>query len=172
VLAGGLVGLRLAGSPAYTEGEQVELSSLEDEFRWSVEARFVRQEREVAFFEPASGWYREERRATPRYPTRLAVTIVAPGEAYLARGTALDMSEGGMKVAVPEEPAGKNLRILMPEADGVSLPCHVVGISYGDTGVELHLAYMELTDDNWRFVRRRVADLRVIAERGRDLLAS
>jgi hypothetical protein len=82
------------------------------------------------------------------------------------------MSEGGMKVAVPEEPAGKNLRILMPEADGVSLPCHVVGISYGDTGVELHLAYMELTDDNWRFVRRRVADLRVIAERGRDLLAS
>jgi hypothetical protein len=102
----GAIGLRLAGSPHYADGDKVELTSLEDEYKWTAEAAFVGDEREVAFFRATSGWYCEERRASPRYATHIAVTVVAASEAYLARGTALDLSEGGMNVAVPEEPEG------------------------------------------------------------------
>jgi len=168
----GAIGLRLAGSPHYAEGDHVELTSLENEYKWTAEAAFAGEQREVIFFKATSSWYCEERRSSARYPTHMAVTVVAPSEAYLARGTALDLSEGGMKVAVPEEPAGKDVRVVLTETDGLSLPCHIVGISYGDDGVQLHLAFGELPVDASRFVQRRLADLKVIAERGRNLLGN
>jgi hypothetical protein len=169
--SGRAVGLRIAGAPNYAEGERVVIVDLETSPPWAVDAAFSGHDREVALFVPLTAWY--QRRARPRYLTRTAVTLVIPGTAYMERGVTLDISEGGLRVLVPEEPTGQAVKVLIKGGpDVVPLYCRIVRTAYCDEGVEVHLSFAELTAASRKFVHRRVEDLRQIAEQGRDLLAS
>jgi hypothetical protein len=168
-----LIGVRLAGIPRYASGEETTIVNDHEGRQWAVEALFTGADGITAYFRTLTAWYRLERRSSPRYRTHITVTVVSQSDAYLERGTALDMSEGGLRVLVPEEPMrSRTVDVVFPyRDDSLSLPCHVVRTTICDQGVELHLAFRELTHWQADFVHKRIKALSIITEEGRDLLA-
>lgn len=165
------IGVRLAGSPGYSDDERVVLVDFSEDTPWAADATFVVQSGGAAYFRRTASWYRYESSGAAGCKTNIRVTVTSLSGAYLERGIAIEMSECGLRIFVPSEPEDRELRVLMPgERDGITLPCRLLGTSYRDDGVELRVAFHELDLPQSRYVTRLTNELRIVAERGRNLI--
>ncbi len=139
-------------------GEEVALIAGEPGARFVSLGRLLQARANVASFEVVAPWKPLDLRATPRYPTRIAVEVRSVLGQSRQPGTIIDISLGGMAVEVATKPGGREVAIVTRlAAYSATLPCEIVGTSRGQDSTTLHLKFGELTAAQRAFVRNLVA---------------
>jgi hypothetical protein len=122
---------------------------------------WVRSQGDIAAFQLTGAFQPFDARKTQRVPADLSAEVRSVIGNSRQRGTVMDVSIGGLAVAVPTKPGGRSLEVVV-SANGFSaaLPCETVGVSPMEDYVILHLRFDELTASRQAFVRQLVTAAR------------
>jgi hypothetical protein len=112
-------------------------------------------------------------RSNPRYPTELRCEVRSVLGGSRQQGTVLDVSLGGLCVAVPAKPGGREVEIQVDSGGfAARLPCELMGTRADGERTLLNLRFRELTPVQLAFVRNLVASLQRAFEAAQARLAS
>lgn len=121
----------------------------------------LRSQGDACAFQLTSAFQPFDARKIERVPTSLSVEVRSVIGNSRQRGTMVDLSTGGLAVALPAKPGGRAIEVFVT-ANGFSaaLPCETVGVTPQDEGVILHLRFEELSPPRQAFVRLLVSTAR------------
>ena len=156
------------GRPCSANGHAIDeaerfVISLEDDVDWfPAEALYVARgsgaHREVAVAHVAetrgptlvaellAPWRRYDRRQDRRHAARLKTTVAEQGSVVAQGGKILNLSLGGVRVALSTPPSGRFVEVTLAALDySASLRCEVVSIKPAADGVEVRLRFLEVS---------------------------
>ncbi len=122
---------------------------------------FVASRNEVAAFRLTTHWRPLDLRKDRRYPVDLQVEVRSVLGTSRQPGRLLDISMGGLAVAVESRPGGSQLEVsLWNGGYAASVPCELVRPTPAPDGrTVLHLRFRELTPPQHAFIRQFIASL-------------
>lgn len=118
-----------------------------------------------------SPWRFIERRLFPRFETSMRVQVTSANGANFIDGRVLDMSSGGMRLAMDRTIEGA-IDVVVHGRDGIRIPCDVIASKRAGREFEVRARFQNLTAGQRRFVADIVSALQSLSENGRNLLAS
>ncbi len=122
---------------------------------------FVAAKNDVAAFRLTTHWRPLDLRKDRRYPADLQVEVRSVLGTSRQPGRLVDISMGGLAVAVETRPGGSQLEVsLWNRGYSASVPCELVRATPAANGhTVLHLRFRELTPPQQAFVRQFIASL-------------
>lgn len=124
-------------------------------------AAFVRVHGGAHIFRLLGEWRPFDVRASKRFRVDLPAQVTALLGGARHEGRVMDVSAGGMAVAVQTSPVGRDLEVaLVFDGYGAHLPCRLVGAELWRSGQLLHLQFAALTIAQQAFIRNLLALLR------------
>lgn len=162
-------GTMLAGRfecpPAWDAGHDVILVTSAAGVRRVAAAEIARVRGPVAVFRLSTPWRRFDGRANPRYAAGLKVEVRSMLGQMRQEGTVLDISLGGMAVAVATKPAGRQVEVIASSGPfGATLAAEVLANDAVNEQVILRLRFSDLSSSARSFVRNLVESARLAAE--------
>jgi hypothetical protein len=121
-------------------------------------ARFGGSQNGVTAFRLKSQFRSFDARSSTRVPMEIDAEVRSVLGSSRQRGVVLDVSPGGMAVAVATRPGGRAVEVLLA-ANGyaASLPCETVGVTQQEESAILHLRFEALSAPQQAFVRQLIA---------------
>lgn len=115
---------------------------------------WLRSQGDTAAFQLTGAFQPFDARKIQRVPSNFVAEVRSVIGSSRQAGTVVDVSTGGLAVAVPTKPGGRSLEVVV-SANGFSaaLPCDAVGVDPKEDYVILHLRFGELTASRQAFVR-------------------
>ncbi len=149
---------RLPAGPAFQPSEPLLLISGAVGSRMVAKARFAGAQGDVVAFQLTTEFQPFDVRRANRVPVQLTAEVRSVLGSSRQQGAILDVSTGGLAVAVATRPGGRAIEILVT-ANGyaASLPCQTVSTSEHEECVILHLRFDKLAPAQDAFVRQLVA---------------
>ena len=158
-----------SGACPFTEDEDVLLACGEMGYRIAALARFKELRGTTAVFSRLSPWRAVDSRTHPRFRTQMRANLRRKiGNLH---GTVLDISRGGLSLAIAEVPGGVDFDVRVGTRHGSPyLPCRLVTQRERDGDTVLHLRFEPLDKQGSDYVERLIGELCAAVEPG--LLAS
>jgi hypothetical protein len=154
-------------------GEGVVLIAGNGTGRLAVAADFFESDDQGWAFRVLGPWRILDRRFTPRFPTELRAEIIDPAGDTVHFGRVLDLSTGGMRVAVAESPESDDVTVeLLLFARRAALPCKIVWSRGLEDGAELHLQFRDLNPEQRSLINGCVDILEFVAIHAEELDAA
>ena len=158
VTASGLVlAARFPDGAPFADGEAVMLLSGNLGDRKVARAQWIRTQGDVAVFRLKAPFKPFDARKDGRIPAELRAEVRSVVGGSRQSGLILDVSNGGLAVAVSSRPGGKAIQVVVG-ANGYSatLPCEMMGATTQDEYTILHLRFDALSLSQQAFVRQMV----------------
>lgn len=157
---------------SFQRRDRVVLVVLRGDSRFAAEAIIMASgEATVIRAQVLSPWRFIERRLFPRFETSMRVQVTPTEGADFIDARVLDMSSGGMRLAVDRTIEG-TIDVIVHGRDGIRIPCDVIASKRTNREFEIRVRFQNLTQGQRRFVQEMVSALQTLSERGRNLLAS
>lgn len=149
---------RLPADSRFQPGEALLLISGTIGSRMVAKARYAGAQGELFVFQLTSEFQPFDVRRAARVPVELTAEVRSVLGNSRQKGAILDVSTGGLAVAVGTRPGGRAIEVLIT-ANGfsASLPCQTVSTTEHEECVILHLRFDKLAPAQDAFVRHLVA---------------
>lgn len=171
---GAALDISLEGTPdhEFQRRDRVVLVVLRGDSRYAAEAIVVAVGNgTVIRAQLLSAWRFIERRLFPRFETSMRVQVTPAEGADSIEGRVLDMSSGGLRLAIDRAIQGE-IDVIVHGRDGIRIPCNVIACRRTGREFEVRTSFHPLSPAQRRFVQDVVSALQTLSERGRNLLAS
>jgi len=164
--------IRLGGDAAFTPGEPILVIAATSP-RMAVHARFAASQDDLHAFQLDGAWRSLDVRRDSRYSVDLVVEVRSVLGKSRQPGTVVNISPGGVAVAVPARPGGRQVELALGVTGySATLPCELVGVTETEGAVVLHLRFAELSPAQQAFLRHVIGIARASAEGESRELAS
>jgi hypothetical protein len=161
---GFVIELEVEGSWPLNGGEDVILASGPTGSRVAALGRYWRRQGNTAFFKRMSPWRPVDTRAFTRFAVQLRAHIRDDSGANSWTGSTIDVSLGGLSVAVSGTIGSEIVEVALGAASAPVIPCRIVSTDETGDGVILHLAFTNTGAREYEFIQSLVDELSAALE--------
>jgi hypothetical protein len=161
---GFVIEVEVEGSWPLNGGEDVILASGPTGSRVAALGRYWRRQGNTAFFKRQSPWRPVDTRAFTRFHVQLRAHVRDDSGANSWTGSTIDVSLGGLAVAVSGTIASEIVEVAVGDATSPAIPCRIVGTEETDEGTVLHLAFSNAGAIEHEFIQALVDELSAALE--------